>query len=538
MQQAEPHLLSDAQVQTFISDGFLVLQPDLPAAVHAAVYDKLQLMLDKDYNPGNNILPRVPELQRVLDAPEVRGALQSVLGADYVLHPHRFCHSNLPGEETPEGPKVGEGSTTFVGWHQDSHNPLARPRHHFPTYAMLLYYPQDTPLELGPTQLIPGTLYHRSISDADRARGIQVSGDAGTCVLVHFDMAHGGSLNVGDHCRHMVKFVFARVSEPQQPSWNCHDRQWQPPHDPLNPHDQQAVWKWVWNRLCGDGNSASERSAESADLQGLVAVLEGDADLEARLRSCNELAELGSAAAPAVPALIASFSGPEPLRQNAIYALAAIGAAAVPALGDHLQTSRAGEWSEGVKGLKFLLEDSAYALAAIGPAALPALEVASRHADEWVRINALFAIGEMGAAAVEALDVLRLALKDESHRVVRTALDALGQLGSAAAPALSEVDALLREERPEWSTSKLRREWSGADMVRTNAALALLRMGPQVPEVEEVLLRTLGDTCGYVNSFAIEALLRLDSPSAMRGAVRHLRTHCWDDTLIRNVRIH
>ena len=530
MQQEELHLLSDAQVQKFICDGFLVLQPDVPAAVHSTIYDKLQWMLDEDYNPGNNILPRVPEMQRVLDAPEVRGALQSVLGADYVQQV-RFCHSNFPGEETPEGPKIGEGSTTSIGWHQDSHSPLSRPRHHVPNYAMLLYYPQDTPPELGPTQLIPGTQFNRSFSDVDRARGIQVSGDAGTCVLVHFDVAHAGSLNVGAYCRHMVKFAFARVSEPKQPSWNCRNRQWQPPQNPLNPHDQRAVWKWVWNRLCGDGFATPERAAQSVDVQSLVAVLEGDADLEARLYACNELAELGSAAAPAVPALIASFSGPEPLRQNAIYALAAIGAAAVPALAEHVQTSRAGEWSEGA----FVLEDSAYALAAMGPTALPALEIASRHPDEWVRINALFAIGEMGAAAVDALDLLRSALQDESHRVVRTALDALGQLGSAAAPSLSEVDALLQEERPNWD-APLRRNWSGADQVRVNAAMALLRMGPQIPGIEEMLLRALGDACGYVNGFAIEALLCLDSPSALRGALRHLRTHRWDDTLIRNVR--
>ena len=540
MQREELCLLSDAQMQTFISDGFLVLQPDVPTDVHTAVYDKLQWMLDEDYNPGNNILPRVPEMQQVLDAIEVRGALSSVLGADYVLHPHRFCHSNFPGKETPEGPKVGEGSTTFVGWHQDSHSPLSRPRHHFPNYAMLLYYPQDTPPELGPTQLIPGTQYNRSLSDADRARGIQVSGDAGTCVLLHFDMAHGGSLNVGDHCRHMVKFVFARVSESRGPSWDCRDRQWRPPRNPLYPHDQQAVWKWIWNRFLGDGYAAAE-PARSVDVPGLVAVLEGDADLEARLDAGNELAELGSAAAAAVPALIASFSGPEPLRQNAIYALAAIGAAAVPALAEHLETARAGEWSEGA----FVLEDSAYALAAMGAPALPALELAARHDDEWVRINALFAIGEMGSAGVGALDVLRSALHDASHRVVRTALDALGQLGAAAAPALSEVDALLQGGRPHGgaaqpgpgtATAVLRRNWSGVDQVHVNAAMALLRMGPQVADIEEVLLRALGDTCGYVDGFAIEALLRIDSPNALRGALRHLRTHRWDDTLIRNVR--
>jgi len=50
------------------------------------------------------------------------------------------------------------------------------------------------------------------------------------------------------------------------------------------------------------------------------------------------------------------------------------------------------------------------------------------------------------------------------------------------------------------------------------------------------LLNALGDDCGYVNGFAIEALLRFDSPTALRGTLNHLQTHRWDDTLIRNVR--
>ncbi len=527
----EPKLLSDSEMQKFICDGFLVLPPVVPAELSASIYQKLNVMIDEDYNPGNNVLPRVPELQCVLDAPEVRGALQSVLGTDYVLHPHRYCHSNFPGEDTADGPKVGEGSTTFVGWHQDSHSPLGRPRHHFPEYAMLLYYPQDTPPELGPTQLIPATQYHRALGDSDRAHNLQASGDAGTCVLTHFDIGHGASLNVSDHCRHMLKFVFARASEPTQPSWDFQDPEWRTPHDTLSPHDKQAVWQWIWTRLRGGNRGTYEREVSAANVQDLVVSLTGDSDLDSRLQACNELAELGPAASDAIPALITSFEGPEPLRQNAIYALAAIGEAAVPALSETL-TNADGECNEGA----FVLEDSAYALSAIGPAALPALEVIARHDDEWLRVNGLFAIGEMGAAAVGSLSVLRSALADESHMVVRTALDALGHLGLSATPAVPEILALLRTNKNSQWTEKLRREWSGAEVVRMNAVMALLRIGLHEHNVEESLLNALGDDCGYVNGFAIEALLRFDSPTALRGTLNHLQTHRWDDTLIRNVR--
>ncbi len=529
MSKAKSHRLSDTQVQTFICDGFLRLDAGVPMAVHDAVRSKLQWMLDEDYNPGNNVLPRVPEMQQILDAPVVRGALQSVLGEDYVLHPHRFCHSNLPGEETADGPVAGAGSTAFVGWHQDSHSPLARPRHHLPRYAMLLYYPQDTPMELGPTQLIPGTQYCRSIGADAKARGLQASGLAGTCWLVHFDVAHGASLNLGHGCRHMVKFVFARVSEPTAPSWDCGSRAWQHPPDILNPHAQDVLWQRVWHWLCGQEPSPSAVEPTAAEIESLLGILVDDGDLPARLRACSGLAH--PAAAAAVEVLVESFNGPEPLRQNAIYALAGIGPAAVPRLVEHLQKNRSGQWGEGA----FVPEDSAYALAAIGRAALPELEALSRHDDEWVRINALFAIGEIGVAAAACLPALRTALTDPSHRVVRTALDALGQIGPAAAPALSDVAALLQTEHHQWGEPLLR-GWSGADQIRVNASMALLRMGPRVPGIEPLLLSMLGDTCGYVDGFAIEALLRLDTPAALRGALHHLRTHRWDDTLIRGVR--
>ena len=131
--------------------------------------------------------------------------------------------------------------------------------------------------------------------------------------------------------------------------------------------------------------------------------------------------------------------------------------------------------------------------------------------------------------------------------VVRTALDALGHLGLSATPALPEILALVTNKNSQWTLSekrseyiksgtgnstKRRRVWSGADMVRMNAVMALLRIGLHEHNVEESLLTALGDDCGYVNGFAIEALLRFDSPTALRGTLNHLQTHRWDHTLI------
>jgi hypothetical protein len=46
----------------FLRDGYTLLQPDLPATLHARIRERLALVLQQEYNPGNNILPAVPEL--------------------------------------------------------------------------------------------------------------------------------------------------------------------------------------------------------------------------------------------------------------------------------------------------------------------------------------------------------------------------------------------------------------------------------------------------------------------------------------------
>ena len=500
--------LCDAQVRRFITDGYLVLNADVPAPVHDAIYRKLQRVLNEDGNPGNNILPAVPEMQQVLDSPVVRGALTGVLGPNYLLHPHRYVHNNEPGEQTTDGPKVGKGSHSFVGWHQDSHSPLARPRHHYPRYAMLLYYPQDTPRERGPTQIIPATQLHSRLTETDYAHGFQASGPAGTCVLVHFDLAHGGSLNLTDKTRYMVKFVFIRTEEPAAPSWDCRTGRWDTPEGHQSPVPQNAVWSHIWNWMSGhDGSGTSEFDPTTHDSAQIPALL------------------------AQIPALLAEMEGDEPARQNAIYTLAACGEAAIEPLVTALQRREENRWNENA----ISMESSAYALAAIGRAAVPSLVSLLNHPNEWTQINALFALGEMGRQAADAVSAIVRTLDSPSHRVVRTALDALGQIGASESLALSGIRNLLQTERPDWQIPLLR-GWTAQDQVRTNAMQALLRLGWRSAEAEETIADALHDACGYVTGFGVECLLRAGTPTGLQAAIHSLCAHRWDETLLKGAR--
>ena len=77
-------LLSDAQVQRFLRDGYLTLQANLSADFHAQVRTQIDDLFRNEGNPGNDILPKVPDLYRVLRDERISGALASVLGPDYI----------------------------------------------------------------------------------------------------------------------------------------------------------------------------------------------------------------------------------------------------------------------------------------------------------------------------------------------------------------------------------------------------------------------------------------------------------------------
>ena len=115
----EQHLLDDAQMSTFLADGYIVLRPaELKQSLHAALFAEAAELYEEVRRVGgatthlqylgDNLLARIPALQQVLNTPTVTGALTSILGEGYVLHPHHFVHS---------------AGRTDQGFHQDGNLP-------------------------------------------------------------------------------------------------------------------------------------------------------------------------------------------------------------------------------------------------------------------------------------------------------------------------------------------------------------------------------------------------------------------------------
>ena len=534
--ETEPILLDDEQLRAYLANGYIKLDYSIPAGVHEAIAVKLDRMLELGPNLGNNVLPHAPEFRHVLNAPEVRGALISLLGSDYIEHPHRYCHNMAPFEEEPADIAEAVGQRS----HQDSYTPMARPRQHYPRYARIIYYPRDTPFEHGPTHVTPGTQFNKRVTDEDRATAMPMAGPAGSLWITHFDVVHAAGVNLSDATRHMIKFIYLRRAEPKAPAWRCRSERWRNPRNLEAPYDLEVAWAHTWDWMCGKSDRCeSFRSAAigaEADVAEFAAAV-GDNDVHAALAAIRQLAVSSPADADvAVPALAELLNRDhQAVRAAATYALAAIGEAAIDTLVARLEQAGAGwedgaqaSWSEGTVHML----DEAHALGGIGLPAVPALIGLLDAPGEWTRINAAFALGEMDSAAAGAVPALTRCLDDDSHRVVRTALDALGTIGGDCDQYLPRMRRFLVESRPDWEevlTGK--RAWSARDQVRLNAATAMARLGADAASAEQELIHALDDPCGYVGLLATDALQRLGSPTATRAVMDLVMAQRWDSSL-------
>ena len=535
----EPVLLNDEQVRRYITDGYVKIDCEVAAEIHATIARKLTEMIDEGPNLGNNVLPRVPEFRHILNCPEVRGALLSLLGPGYIEHPHRYCHDRRPSVEVPED--IPEQVARQA--HQDSYTPMSSPRQHYGRLARIIYYPQDTPIELGPTHVTPGTSYNKVVTDEDRRTGLPMDGPAGSLWITHFDVVHAAGVNLSDQVRHMIKFIYVQRSGRAAPAWDCRDRQWKNPEALDCPWDLEVVWSHMWDWMCGKRDryeswrrAGAGSAAANGDLSHLIEAL-SDSDRAQILGVIRQLAVLGPAAAAAVPSLANLLNAdPQPVRTAATYALGAIGAPAVDHLIARLREADRGGWEkEGQVGWdegSVHMPDEAHALAAIGEPAVGPLLQLLEVAGEWGRIASAFALGEMDAGAAATAPALARLLDDDSHRVVRTALDSLGIVGGEAVEAVPRIARFLVERRDDWEeilTGK--RAWCAQDRVRINAAIALMRLETNAVVAEEALVEALDDPTGYVSLYAGDALLRMDSPTAARAAMEMAMAQRWDASL-------
>ena len=504
-----PVLLSDADLKFFLANGFLQITPQLNAEFHARMFEQFTALAgeDNDHNPGNNLLPLVPDLQLVFEDPVVRGALSSVLGPDYLMHPHRVLHDNPPGSDEQV-------------WHHDSYWGYKRKVHdHRPWWVMIMYYPQDIYREIGPTGVIPGSYcIAQRLEDIDQI-GTMAHGPAGTCMMIHYDIWHRKMKNFTDLKRYMIKFEFTRMSRPQQPTWGVSEPQWSTPES-LPAYDLTPLWRSQYYFLGGKEHVPSTKTVDqSVDLSVLIAQLD-DGNKQQRLAAANQLAEFGESATKAIPALVNHLDDLcEPVGLSSAYALAQMGGAGADALvqamldndGENVDDPRVfideGQHSE----VEMQVRNAAHGLAAYGSRAAQRLIDCYDQAQPRARKYAVYALGQIDSDAGEVLTTLARGSADEDAYVRINAVEALG-LKSGTPTVVNALIAALSDQDDE---------------VRFNAALSLARLGPGAAAAVDALADALYDGNRYVTGYACEALQRIGTFDALQMLLPFLQTARW-----------
>ena len=467
----DQYLLSDQQMQRFIVDGYILVRAEFSEPVHETIYGQLETVFAEQGNIGNNILPRIPLIQRVFGHPALVGALTSLLGPDYTMNPHRHCHLNPPGSS---------GQT----WHKDcyvfDHN-IRQPRFR---WLLALYYPQDVSPDMGPTGLLPGRQYYDRVSNPDASRTTEeaqgLCGPAGTVALVHFDAWHRAMANTSAHKRYMLKFQFARLAEPRQPTWNCTDPVWEPPAGA-----ERLVWRDVWQWL--GGRTTADTAADTVLDEGVWDDLHAAAETD-RLLAAFRLGQLGEAAVPGL--------------------LQALGRQARE-VADRVEDKT----PANAHGTNPTACHAAQALVAVGQTGVPHLSKALGDRHWWVRASVVDVLGQLGPLAAAAVPDLSRALEDEHWWVRRGAAEALGRQGPLARS----------------TAGRLADRLGDADRrVRRMAALALAQLGgPADAAMVKGLQGLLGDRDRYNRFYGALALRRLQGGRARAALLEALSAARW-----------
>ncbi len=192
--------------------------------------------------------------------------------------------------------------------------------------------------------------------------------------------------------------------------------------------------------------------------------------------------------------------GDDESRREAARAIVDLGPQAVGTTLDHISRD-AGEKQDFP-----VAQDAVQALAAVGADAVPALCVATDSTEAKIRGVGIEVLAQMGGAARAARDKLLAALDDPDRRVRCHAIDALGYLGADGAVATKSLGELL----------------AGPDsQLRMGAIVALGHIGPGARDALPTLRKAAADPDPEISAAASKAVKQIDVESLALDACRN-----------------
>jgi hypothetical protein len=214
-----PALLTTREVARFAARGFLRFDALVPARLNERFLAEVQRGIPEPSPAGTPLARCYPGsvVSEILALPRVAGVIQSLVGPE-PLFDHQGVHFNPPAALLAEkGLRVLAQHT-----HQDS---TIDPRLAFD--IQLFYFPHEVTPEMGGTRFVPGT-HLRVVSEASIGRYQNVLGQkkvvcpAGTLIVFHHGLWHGGEVNRSDQTRFMLK-IRLNPTVPQVRLWDTTD---------------------------------------------------------------------------------------------------------------------------------------------------------------------------------------------------------------------------------------------------------------------------------------------------------------------------
>lgn len=242
--------LSPEDLADFVVDGFVLLEGVVPDALNRAALGELRAWRgDK-----NQFWMASETIRSVFATARVDGALRLLLGSS------SYDHSSV--HLTPAHFPFAQP------WHQDSLIDVRSDAFD----VLAFYFPAETPAEMGPTLVLPGShlrrVSNRSLARHHGFRGQRLLACAGgTVVLLHAGVWHCAQPNRTDRDRYMFKLRLrpgadqpgaARASGRPTPAVRERFRESEHPWQGTEAGVDQVGYARLWSYLGGEGDLSPE----------------------------------------------------------------------------------------------------------------------------------------------------------------------------------------------------------------------------------------------------------------------------------------
>lgn len=191
--------LTDRQILDFCRTGYLMLEGAVPEEIN---HRAARFCASADPYEPTNILEEAWFVEHVVLNRRAAGAVRALLGRDFHVPIQMTNHRMLA--PFPTG-----------GWHIDGNF------RHGPELENLLvfYYPQDTPLEMGAMQVLPGSHLvrnqSRSMAHLDGIRGaVSTAAPAGSIFICAYPMWHRRGPATAEGVRNLLRWFCWRTTPP------------------------------------------------------------------------------------------------------------------------------------------------------------------------------------------------------------------------------------------------------------------------------------------------------------------------------------